>query len=372
MNVMRLMGLPVLLGMIVVSSAQDAETADTPPFAWRVSGDTVETFKLQFEANRAIDQSSAKAVVESYAAYTDNRPSTAGAMDEVGSKWDEALARTLETYEAKLLDAEFMKRRAAPQDEQDSEVTFTSTRGEEKVDGESVEDGINWVQTVQTIKIRQKDWQSGEWKATVEDSITRYACEKCEDGKWRIARIEQQRKQISKGGEVSNVWREQAPMLDFMLFYRQQYEDRKALPALKQDTPQTAALSLFEHLVPKREELGNSIHSKGLKAWTDLLEGLFTPARMEAARKKFTDWGKNAVKPEKRVIESTTDGAGGIKIVRIKPRDEWSAVIELRLKQVDKLWKITEAGYLQDKMDREGKVVKEFVAELDIYALDRR
>ncbi|MCA8913945.1 MAG: hypothetical protein KDB90_00935 [Planctomycetes bacterium] len=371
MKAARLLALPLLVSAVMLAGAQ--ETAK-PPFEWKVSGDTVETFKLEFTAIKAIDQSSAKALIETWAAYTDNRESTSKSMDVVGEKWDAALAKSLRAHESKLLAEEFIKRRDAEKEgEEKGEVTYSSTRGEEKVTGESTDQkGTTWVETTQSVKVRQKDWQSGEWKETTEESKSRYACVKGEDGKWRISRIEQQRKQVDKDGNVVMTWKEQGTMLDFMLFYRRQFENRKPLPALKQDSPEAAAMSLFENLLPTRDELGNSIHSKGLKAWTDTLEGLFTKTYMAGLDKKFEEWSKDGAEKPKREIDATGLGEDGVKNVRFKPRDEWTGAIEVRVKEIDGKWVIVDAGYWQDKMEKDGKVTKEFISEPDVYSLSWR
>ncbi|MCB9895019.1 MAG: hypothetical protein H6839_11265 [Planctomycetes bacterium] len=371
MKAVRLLALPIVASALVFAGAQDTAK---PPFEWKVSGDTVETFKLEFNAIKAIDQSSPKALVETWGAYTDNRQSTSKSMDAVGEKWDAALEKSLRAYESKLLADEFLKRRDADKaGEEKGEVTYSSTRGEEKVTGESIDEvGATLVETTQSVKVRQKDWKTDEWKETTEESKTRYTCIKGEDGKWRINRIEQQRKQVDMDGNVKMTWKEQGTMLDFMLFYRRQYENRKALPALKQDTPEGAALSLFENLIPTREELGNSIHSKGLKAWTDLLEGLFTKSYMKGLDKKFEEWAGNDPEKAKREIETTGDGEDGAKNVLFKKQDEWSSALEVRVKKFDGVWKIVDAGYWQDKLGENGEVTKEFVSETDVYSLKWR
>ena len=92
----------------------------------------------------------------------------------------------------------------------------------------------------------------------------------------------------------------------------------------------------------------------------------------DALNKKFEDWSKDGPQPPKREIESTTDGEGGVKIVKFKPRDEWSGAVEVRLKQFEGAWKIVDAGYWQDNFDKAGNTVKEFVSEPDVYNLSWR
>src|SRR5688572_10071334 len=103
---MRVIALPLLLIAAVVAVSAQAEK---PPFEWKVSGDTVETFHMELVANQKADQSSAKNTVLTYAAFTDNRESTAAMMKDVGSKWGAAVKKSLVKHENELLTVEAIK-----------------------------------------------------------------------------------------------------------------------------------------------------------------------------------------------------------------------------------------------------------------------
>ncbi|MCB9932123.1 MAG: hypothetical protein H6841_01735 [Planctomycetes bacterium] len=372
MKTARLLLVPALLAGALLVSAQEAEK---PPFEFKVSGETAEDFKIEFVANQKPDQSSAKAVVETYAGWTDNRESTQAIFDAVGKKWDAALAKSMRAHEAKLLSEAMLKAidEAKAPEEEKGDSDYSVKRGAVKVTGEKTDDaGVNWIEAVQETRIHEKDWETGEMKDRTEESKLRYSCVKGDDGLWRINVIEEWAKDwenADENGEAPMKWQPQSNMLAFILLGMQEYDKRKPVPALKQDSAEAAARAVFDWLIPTRDDLSNSIHTKGLKTWTDQLQKLFTEQYLKDLMKPFAE--RDDREEEKaREVESTSEGADGTKVVKFKPRYEWAGAVEIHVKQTDGVWKVVTAGYYEQDWANEGKL--KFVSEPDVYQLNWR
>lgn len=368
MKLMRVLMVPALLAGVMLVSAQEAEKA---PFEFKVTGDTAEDFKIEFIAHKKPDQSSAKGVVETYTSWTDNRESTESIFDEVGKKWDAALAKSMRVHEAKLLSEAILKAidEANVPTKDETESDYSYKRGAVKVTGEKTDEaGVYWVEAVQEVQIRERDWETEKMVERKEETKLRYACVKGEDGQWRISAIEEWVKDwenTDDKGEAPMKWQPQGNMLAFILRGMQEYEKRKPVPALKQDSAEAAAKAVYEWLIPTREELSNSIHTKGLKTWTDQLQKLFTEQYLKDMLKPFDE--REEEEEKAREVESTTDGADGVKQVKFKQRNEWGGPVEVHVKQVDGVWKVVAAGYYEQDWSEEGKL--KFVNEPNLYNL---
>ncbi|MCG3185313.1 MAG: hypothetical protein ICCCNLDF_03528 [Planctomycetes bacterium] len=371
MKLTRLLMVPALLAGVMLASAQEAEKT---PFEFKVTGETAEEFKIEFIAHKKPDQSSAKAVVETYTGWTDNRESTEAIFDAVGKKWDAALAKSMRVHEARLLSEPCLKAmdEVNVPKEKDAGSDYSIKRGEVKITGEMTDEaGVFWVEAVQEVQIRERDWETEKVVERKEETKLRYACVKGEDGQWRINAIEEWVKDWSKGGgkgEPPMKWQPQGNMLAFIMMGMKEYEQRKPVPALKQDSAEAAAKAVFEWLIPTREELSNSLHSKGLKTWTDQLQKLFTEQYLKDMMKPFEEREKEEEKA--REVESTTDGADGVKQVKFKQQNDWGGPVEIHVKQIEGVWKVVAAGYYEQDWSQEGKL--KFVNEPNLYNLNWR
>ena len=240
------------------------------------------------------------------------------------------------------------------------------------------EDGRKLVETSQVA------WYVGEvWDAEAEEMVTkrqedkirmRFTCSKAESGDWQIDRVErwQFSKKASKGGarRISD-W-VAVPTALHNVTPRETPPDPEPL---KQDTPENAAHSLFDHLLRQRTIWKHELRSRALRGWIDALvpmfseEGLKDPIEEELAQLK-----KKAGDQPAREIEFTSDGVDGIKRVKFKRGDGWMGSVEVHLKQEDEVWKVIKAGYYRVEIDRETGVPTEarFVEEYNLELLDWR
>lgn len=376
MKMLRLLMLPLLVtGVIAVSAQEKTESTDAEdsPFTFKISGETVEDFKLEFIANYEVDQSSPAALVKTYAAYADNREPMRLEMESIGKKWDAAIEKSLEPEERKLLtDEAFKALHAEPEDEEDRPA-FSRVSEPLKPTGKVEKgDSFVWVEAVQKTEVTRENWETGEMETLTEEERLRFRCVEGDDGNYRIDAVErwgEDWENTKDRDDPAMKWVKHTTPYTFMKFSMATGE-REETPALKQSTPKEAALSLFESLIPRREALSASIYDKGIDAWVDILDGLFTDAFTEAADKQIEEWGGRDA-PIEREVESVAED-NGVTIVKFKPRSEWEGSIELHMKKVGDAWKIHKAGYSELAFDTDGNRIWKFKEESDIYSYSYR
>lgn len=366
---MRLAFLLALPLLFVVASAQDAAKA---PFEWNTSGDSVETFKMQLVQRHKPDQSSAVAVVETYAAYSDNRRATADMMKAVGARWDAAVARSLEKHEAELLTPEAIKAlRAAPGRDAAAERTRHATA----IAGQSTAEDVTLVETTQTVEVPYKELGTGKVLVQKQEVRQRFACVRGSDGKWRVRGIELQtvdEQGKPKDGKAPMKWVADTGMLVFILYAAKLDEAGAEIPSVRNDTPQDAAMSLFDSLIPRRDRLSQSVSARGLDDWLAVLKPLFTPEFVEANEMLAAQWIRETPAEPRREVDKTTEQADGSRVVRFKPRDMFTGAMEVRVTRAGDKWQVAAAGYFESDRDDKGKPTWTYKAEPNLYNLKWR
>jgi hypothetical protein len=363
---MRYAALPLIFAAVVVVSAQ----AEKPPFEWKVSGDSVENFRMELVANHKADQSSARATVLTYAAFTDNRESTAAMMKDVGSKWEAAVKKSLLKHEQELLTTEAIKAMNAVVAEAGLERTLHAT----KVTAEKAEKDVTWVETTQAIDVPYKELGTGKVLSQKQELKLRFACVKAGD-KWRIRGIEQQvvdEEGTPKDGKAPTKWVEDPGLLPVIMYAVKQDANRAQVPDAKRDTPEGAAKSLFESLIARRDLLTESVRAKGLSGWLDVLKPLFTDDFLKAQDDRAAEWIKQKTPEAAREVEKVSENADGTNTVRFKPIDQYSGSVEVHLSRDGKNWKVASAGFYQAGRDSVERPVWKYVPEPNLYNLKWR
>lgn len=374
-----------LIAVAAVAGAQDTgeKPAAKPPFEWKISGETAEEFKAEFVSNHKADQTTPRLLVETYAAYTDSRDELKPENDRVSKMWQDALNRSMARMEAALLGDEAIKamqEEAAKSAEKDlKESTYIQKRQPMKVVNETDgADGSKIVETTQSIQVRQKKWGTEEWTEETSEHKFRFTCMIGDDGKWRIERIEAWRRDwegAKGGGEPKYTWQEESSMLAFLYYMREEVKkwEKRTLPDAAQDTPRNAAMAIFNTLMPHKERLEQRLVLK-IHGWFEAMEALVTDGFKKATAEKVQESAKAGEQKEEaaREIESETDGEGGVKIIKFKPRYEWGGAVEMHMKQVDGKWKLAKAGVWEKDYNEAGEPEQKFVEQPNIYSLRYR
>ena len=232
------------------------------------------------------------------------------------------MRKSLGKYEKELLTAAAIQ---AIDDHEDDKAPgaddVVKTMGETTVTGEETDkNGTRWVATKQNIDIRQRQPKTGKWSESRQELKRRFACKLGNDGKWRIVKIQQ--------GDGTN-WQDDYSMLFFILYAQKLDAAAKSVPAAATDTAKGAAKSLFESLLARRAQLDNSVHAKGLDDWLKVLKPLFTSEYVKDQDEQAAAWIKQKATEKPREVESVNDGEGGTKVVKFKPRDQWTGAIEV-------------------------------------------
>ncbi|MBZ0138089.1 MAG: hypothetical protein K8I27_17165 [Planctomycetes bacterium] len=356
-----------LFCLLPVVTAVSAQLAEKPPFEFKVSGDTVDTFKMELVKHYVPDQSLPSAAVLTYSAYTDNRESAAGMMKTVGEKWEAAVMKSLDDYESRLLTVDAVK--ALDGSRQKPEPpTIIRTYQPTEVAATKQQDDSTMVETLQVMLEKRKEFGSNKWIEGKREVKRRFYCVPG-DGKWRINKIEQEVKDEENKG--AKTWQEDSGMLVFMLYASELKKQRKEIPAIKQGTPREAATSLFDSLLPRRDAMDEGVHSTGLDAWIGVLQPLFTESHVNRQKQMVEEWLKQQPVPVEREIDTITE-ADGITTVKFKPVDEWSGAIELQVEKVGEVYKIHAAGVYEQGLDGKGGIAWKLKPEPDLYALKWR
>lgn len=369
MKTQCMLGAALLALFGMVAQAQDAP-AEKPPYEWKAEGDNAEAFKASIVVNQKIDQSTPKGVVEAYNGFTDGRDATRKADSVIRTTWQAALNKSLAPWEEKLLTKEAREALAKARDEEakrdaSNERTSTATeiKSETKVDDNTVQ-----VETYQKTvnRIPGKDGQVNE---SVWENKFRYTCAKGEDGKWRIAKFERNQRDWSVEKETY-VWKEDIGMLSFIYYSLAQKAPTDAAEP-KQDTPENAALSIYESLMARNAFLQARLAVVAFPSFKDAVEPLFTKEFIEAAKTEAEVEGKRpeGEKPAKVEVDTVTDGENGAKIVKLKKVAEWSPPVQVTVKQVEGKWQVVEAGTWENNggIDRG----PQYSAKANIYNLPR-
>ncbi|MCC7510614.1 MAG: hypothetical protein IT464_14725 [Planctomycetes bacterium] len=377
-----LAALLVVCGTLVVAGEEDAVKS---PYKWAVSGDTLDTFKAEFVSNHKADRSSPRALVETWAAWTDGRYGMDQEFDRVNALWAGALRKAMLPEEEKLLTAEALAelekvlgKAAEPRVDGKRQQTTHPLRVTDESDGEN---GARHVEALQKYEIKEKQ-RDGSWHIYDREEQWRFTCVKGSDEKWLIRRIEFWKLDLELSTRDKPVykWDELDTLLDFFYFSRADVAKARELviPELKNDTAESTALSLFATLAPTRARRNDLVFDKGLNGWISAVEGLVTEAaqaKAEANATKRVDAARPRAVP---TVVETFAGEDGATVVRISARADGTSadeeLAEVHVRKSEAGWRVTQAGtsVAIAKAAPDGKTAREFRRYADIYALASR
>lgn len=373
----------VLLLVAASVSGQETEAKKPAPFEIKISGDSIENLKTEFKLNAKLDQSSPEALINSYCLLADNRSEVNDANEASFKKVQDILRKAEQPIRAKLFTEEMDKKVSeAKKPEADSD---DSDYGAEPTEITKVSDGADGAKLVETL---QKTWYmmeswdeetgepTGKKEKQVNEQKQRFTCSKGEDGNWRIDTVESWQPDYENWNGMEDPAHKWTPTRTIIHWMMEQEKPEK--PAeLKQDTPENAALSLFNHLLRQRETWNDEIQSRAIGGWVDALMPLFSEKGMkdpsEAEEEGEEDgeeedmFGRN----KKREIEFVSDDADGVKRVKFKKSSEWFGAVEVYVKKDGEVWKIVKTGYYETDWDMDTGDMKEteFVEEYNLEML---
>ncbi|MBK8205551.1 MAG: hypothetical protein IPK87_02035 [Planctomycetes bacterium] len=379
-----LAALLVACGALVVAGEEDAVRN---PYKWAVSGDTLETFKAEFVSNHKADRSSPRALVETWAAWTDGRYGMDLEFDRVNRLWAGAVRKAMHAEEGKLLSAEaqaelekVLEKAAEPRGDAKRQQTTHPLRVTDESDGEN---GARHVEALQKYEIKEKQ-RDGSWHIYDREEQWRFTCVKGGDEKWLIRRIEFWKLDLELSTRDKPVykWDELDTLLDFFYFSRADVAKARELviPDLKNDTAESTALSLFATLAPTRARRIDLVMDKGLNGWINAVEGLVTEAtqaKAEASALKRVDAARPRAVP---TVVETLAADDGTTVVRISAKADGTSadeeLAEVHVRKTEAGWRVTQAGTSVSeagaKAGPDGKTARVFSKYADIYALASR
>ncbi|MBX3461363.1 MAG: hypothetical protein KF696_15570 [Planctomycetes bacterium] len=373
----------LLLSVLTGAVLADVDPARTP-FAWKVSGDSLATFKAEFVAHHKPDRSTPRALVETYAAFTDNRYAMGAEFERVNRLWLAAVNKSLEIEQAHLFDEpahEVLKAANAKRAEPAAGAEAERISPLEVTDQSEGPAGTVYVEAMQNFEFEYRH-PEGDLRKRERREHWRFTCARGGDEKWLIRRIEIWKLDLRKSTRETPVyvWEELETLLDFFYFTRADVaESRKTeIPAIDTGTAENAALSVFKSLAPTRQRRMDMVLDKGLEGWIKAVESLFTEAAQAAAEakaaRKVADARKGA--PPVPRVDHVEDGADGVKIIHVTTSRSSPGLapwgVTLHLRQVEGNWRITACGWYELKKDDKGKLQRTMGDEHDIYVLAAR
>lgn len=339
--------------VLCLAVAQVIAQEDAPAgFVMKVEGDSAEKFKVSCELAKPHDQSSPEALVDSWIRIADSRPANQQAEDAVLTGWIDAVnkamdaaAKTLLTDDAfKLLDEgrRLETERNAEQARERKQNPPVTTRL-----ATIVKNGVTRVPVRQTVK-----WTWNE-EVRTETILYRLTCTKGDDDKWRISQLELKERggQDEKDDSV-DYQATVPPVLTSLYMLRRRAECTYKLATVRQDTPEAAARTLLEGLLPRREKLVLEGHARNFAALMRLHEELYTADFTGETRKKVELYYPLKEQPDHSLVEPKVSVEENIHTVWFKIMYAGSTnlmrAIAVKLKKVGEVWMITEAGVSEE------------------------
>ena len=329
----------VLLFAVAAISAQDPAPPKKPLLNWKVSGETAEEFKAEFEFGGKIDQSTPEALVNTHSELCDNRSEHQESANTLMKAAYKLVNKSMDGVEKSLLTEELIKGLRETDEDRDSSYKRHASEITGQSDGP---DGSKYVEVV----------QKSSFEDETSESKQRFKCVKGEDGKWRIDAVEAWEMDWSDWdgeGEPEYKWQSTMTMIHWI-----NMEKPKPIgpaPELKQDTPENAAMALFSNVIERRAAWDTELQMRALKGWGELLGGLYTDAGRKAPGANEFPEREEA----KREIDKVSDGEDGVKKVLFKKRYEWGEPVEIHIKKAGEAWQIVAAGYYEIEVDMEGE-----------------
>ena len=337
--------LGMLVGLVLLATVSvGQDEAHEQKLNITTKGDTVYDFTIEVSVEPAIDQSSARKLVEGWLILTDDREATGKIGKAAMSKYDDLRDAELDTYETLLIADEGEEE--TPESEDES--SFQSTRHPSEITDEAVqEDGSVLITTKQVRESRRRD-KDGEWETSIRENHRRFRCVE-QDGTWFIASVENGRLDEKASTEDKPVinWREDIRGVLAMYY---EISDRKLTkPEIKTTTPSEAALSLntLQEFAFDSHWQSMVIAAKGLGP---LIDSLAADQYKEKIKKDIERRSKNNKPddPAPEVLEVREDGeAAATVIFKLSDSKAESNDVVKVVKQGES-WRVTEKGRLYD------------------------
>lgn len=357
----------------LVSFATAAQDKPKAPWEWKVTGDTVETIKIDMVLHEKIDLSSPQALAASYAMLTDQRESIDEMQKAIDKRWQGMVNDHMKPLELQVMTEsarEAMLKAVAPVGGPSGATRRAATIVGEV---EKTDESNSWVTCTQAIEQTQTDKKTGEVKTTKEEEKTRIHARKGADGNWRIEAIQEWAKDYEQSRRGKDVfkWTDSQTMLWFLIYMDHQEEAK--IPALKQDTPEAAAAAVVDWLGPTKQKVEGSIFGQLANNWGKYIKSLHSDNLIARTTEsiKANKSERPAEDKRARTVESITEGEGGVKKVKFKPAYEWTGSVEVHVQKVGDVWKAVAAGYYERDF-ASGDDAFKFVAEPDFYQLSWR
>ncbi|MBX3460137.1 MAG: hypothetical protein KF696_09300 [Planctomycetes bacterium] len=339
--------------VLCLAVAQVIAQEDAPAgFVMKVEGDSTEKFKVSCELAKPHDQSSPEALVDSWIRITDSRPANQQAEDAVLGRWIDAVnkaidadAKTLLTEDAfkhlvegRRLEAERNAEQARNRKQNPPVTTRLAT---------TVENGVTRIRVQQTVK-----WTWNEEVGT-ETTLYRLTCTKGNDGKWRISELAIAERGADDEDEAKVDYEATVPpVLTSLYMLRRRAECTYKLATVRQDTPESAARTLLEGLLPRREKLVLEGHARNFAGLMRLHEELYTADFTGETKKKVELYYPLKEQPDHSLVEPMVSVEENIHTVWFKVMYAGSTnlmrAIAVKLKKVGEVWMVTEAGVSEE------------------------
>lgn len=346
--------LPALLSVAlfaVVAAGGPPAVGPKPVFEFKCEGDTIETFKAELVVHEKVDTSSARGTVTACLGFIDNRDASQQAREAMREKVISLVTKALAPWEEKLLAAEVREALAKARKEDaervrnnDWKTTASVITSETKQD-----DGSVLIESTQQTTHKVSD-KTGKMNPILEDRSYRFTCVKDEDGKWRISKLEELKvRRDHERKEISREWKEDHGILASAITIVSTKLDPAAEP--KQDTPENAALSIFNSLLVAYRgfemKAGAAMIGELLKQVEPLVTLEYWAGAKAAAAERADEFKKQARTASG--TEAATEGKDGAKIVKFKKSTEWRDDVQATVKQVGGKWVVVEAGVWENK-----------------------
>lgn len=321
----------LLLGGSIQTTAEDKPVAKPETSYFKTTGDSIESFKIEFNHPEKPDLSTPEGAFNAWVSITDERKEFSDSETKAAHAWSELRVKHLQTIEPKLLSGAALKDLAGDRKYKEeyrnskktsmyyTPIIITETK---KLDDK----------TVQYLASNKEVYGEEEYP-----NLHRLTFKKAKDGKWLMSKAESGNYADEEKKEIE--WYENYGILEFLYNRHGSVEYFKDIAKLKLDTPENAAITLFDYLFQKDKLIDATYHDIKLQPYISAIESLCTE-EWQNELKKAAGWDDDGSGIESRKIESTKDGENGHKIVRLKPTNNWSGPLDIHLAKDGEVWKI--------------------------------
>jgi hypothetical protein len=367
--------LAALMLLTLCVHAQDKK----PDFEAKLEGDSAENMKIKIVANKAADQTSAKAVVETYCRtmgfvsdffFYEQSEEFKKRAEEIGQKVERGVCDKVFTDQC--LDEMWALKQKQDLERKEKEAADLKEgkaprrRIPAKVTGEKTEGDVTIVEVEEGSENSTKN-KDGKWELQTTTSQFRYSCA-AKDGVWQIDRIEKHSIDYSvkpdKDGKRAMIWKEDKPMAGMLALFGKPVA--KPAPAPEMDTAEKLARASVTWLTAARRAATDSLGQQLYSQILDLFKPLFSERHLKDAQ---AEGEKSAAEDvayrEKKLKENTArvitlkEVEGGTQAT-IAATSKWSAEIVLTIVKTDKGPRVAKAALrrIETKYDDKGNATE--------------